>query len=476
MNSLHALIVEDLDFWQDAMHEVLSDAGYRVWVASSYDEALEALAQHEYHLAVIDPVLDDANRHNRDGLRVLQHILDERLDTCALDMQSARVLIVEDEPEWQDIVSELLADEGHTCRAAHDYESALAQLDQESFNVVFLDMMLHQFDLPVRGGSGWRLLDLLVEGHPRTKVVVLSGRATAGEAARLVRDYPIAAFIDKGEEDVEAQIMEAVRQAMQAPSLRIQTFGQFNVWRDGQLIDPWKRVQAQTVVKLLLVRRAAGGRAVSPDELMEWLWPESDPESGRKKLLPLLSNARRTLEPDIEPRDSNFILRSSNGYYFDLGGDVTWDVHDFWRLVREAGVQERAGELEAAIAAYKGACALYVGDFLAEDRYAPWAIPQRQALQDEYRDSLASLAEAHAALGRYADAVRAGEAALKVDPLLESVYRQLMRYHYCAGDKGQALKVYRNCEKLFDELFGEGPTPQTRHLLEAISNNAELDC
>lgn len=389
-------------------------------------------------------------------------------------MHSARVLIVEDQAEWQDIVAELLTDEGHTYRAARDYESALDWLAQESFNVVFLDMMLHQFDLPVRDGSGWRLLDLLVEQHPRTKVVVLSGRATAGEAARLVRDYPIADFIDKGEQDVDEQILEAVRQAMQAPALRIQTLGQFNVWRDGQLIDPWKRVQAQTVVKLLLIRRAAGGRAVSPDELMEWLWPESDPESGRKKLLPLLSNARRTLEPDIEPRDSNFILRNSTGYYFDLEGDVSWDVQDLRRLVREASAHERAGDLQAAIASYEAAHALYAGDFLAEDRYAPWAIPQRQALQDEYRDSLASLARAYAALGRYADAVRAGQAALEVDPLLESVYRQLMRYHYCAGDKGQALKVYRNCEKIFDELFGEGPAPQTRHLFEAISNNAEL--
>ena len=112
-------------------------------------------------------------------------------------MLPARVLIVEDEPEWQNIVSELLADEGHIYRTAHSYESALAQLDQESFNVVFLDMMLHEFDLPVRGGTGWRLLDYLVEQRPRTKVIVLSGRATAGEAARLVRDYPVAAFIDK---------------------------------------------------------------------------------------------------------------------------------------------------------------------------------------------------------------------------------------------------------------------------------------
>jgi DNA-binding SARP family transcriptional activator/ActR/RegA family two-component response regulator len=390
-------------------------------------------------------------------------------------MLQARVLVVEDEPEWQNIVGELLADEGHVCRAATSYESALARLDQEFFNVVFLDMMLSEFDLPVRGGTGWRLLDHLVEQCPRTKVIVLSGRATAGEAARLVRDYAVADFIDKGEKDVEAQILDAVRQAMQAPSLRIQTFGQFNVWRDGRLIDPWERAQAKTIVKLLLIRRAAAGRAVSPDELMEWLWPESDPESGRKRLLPLVSNARHTLEPDVEPRDSNFILRSSTGYYFDLSGDVTWDVRDFRQFVHEAGVQERAGELEAAAAAYEAASELYVDDFLAEDRYASWAIPQRQALQREYRDALSSLANVYAALGRYGDAIRAGEAALEADPLLESVYRQLMRYHYRAGDKGQALKVYRNCEKLFGELFGEGPAPQTKHLFEAISNNAELD-
>lgn len=391
-------------------------------------------------------------------------------------MPAARVLIVEDEPDWLDLVKELLSDEGYICRPASNYEQALATLDRESFNVVILDMMLHEFDLPVRDGTGWRLLDCLVEHRPRTRVVVLSGRATAGEAARLVRDYPIVTFIDKSEEDVETQILAAVRAATRAPSLRIQTFGQFSIWRDGKLIDPWERGQAVTVVKLLLIRRAAGGRAVALDELIEWLWPDSDPESGRKKLLPLLSSARHALEPDIEPRDSSFILRSSTGYYFDLSGDVTWDVLDFRRLAGEAAGHLRAGEFETAILAYEAARTLYAGDFLAEDRYAVWAIPQRRELQNEYRDLLTGLAEAYAALGRYTEAIQAGKTALEVDPMLESVYRQLMRYYYCAGDKGQALKIYRNCAKLFDELFGEGPTPQTKHLFEAISNNAELEC
>ncbi len=390
-------------------------------------------------------------------------------------MPTARVLIVEDETEWQNIVIELVTDEGHTCCVANSYESALARLGQESFNVVFLDMMLHEFDQSVRGGSGWRLLNYLVEQYPRTKIIIFSGRATAGDAAKLVREYAITTFIDKGELDVEDQILQAVRQALQAPSLRIQTLGQFNLWRNGQLIDPWEQAQAKTLVKLLLARRAAGERAVSPDELVGWLWSEADEESGRKKLLPLINSARHALEPDIEPQDSNFILRSSSGYYFDLSGDVTWDVLDLRQRLQEASARQREGDLAAAVSAYEAARALYADDFMAEDRYAPWAIPQRQALQTEYRDALSALAEAYAGLGRYADAIRAAEAALGVDPLIESVYRQLMRYHYRAGDKAKALKVYRDCEKLFGELFGEGLAPQTRQLFTAISNDAQLE-
>lgn len=86
---LRVLIVEDLAFWQDALRDILNDAGCRIWIASSYAQALETLAQHEVQLAVIDPVLDDTNRHNRDGLRVLRYILDERPGVHAIVFTSS---------------------------------------------------------------------------------------------------------------------------------------------------------------------------------------------------------------------------------------------------------------------------------------------------------------------------------------------------------------------------------------------------
>jgi CheY-like chemotaxis protein len=89
MTEYDALIVDDLDCWQDTLSEALTDAGYRVCVAASYAEAMDALGRQRFHLAIIDPVLDDANRRNRDGLRVLRHILDRWPAICSVVVTSS---------------------------------------------------------------------------------------------------------------------------------------------------------------------------------------------------------------------------------------------------------------------------------------------------------------------------------------------------------------------------------------------------
>jgi DNA-binding SARP family transcriptional activator/ActR/RegA family two-component response regulator len=386
-----------------------------------------------------------------------------------------RVLVVENREDWQYIVAQTLNEQGYFWRVARNAQEALLEMEKENFHLVVLDLKLQLHELPLRSTEGWLLLDHLVETRPRTKVLILSGRAGPGDVADLLTNYPIIGFIEKRSFNAEA-IKEAVEQATQAPELRIQTLGQFRLWRDGQAIEVWERPQAESIVKLLLVRRARGGRAVAADELITRLWPDSDEESGRKKLLPLISVARHTLEPDIEPRDSNFILRSANGYFFDLSGRVTWDVIEFRKHLQRGQQLARAEQWAEAIVELEKGRDLYKGDFLAEDRYDDWAIDIRREVSVEYRDLLLNLADACAALGRYSHAIEACEIALRKDPLLESVYRRLMRFHYCHGEKGQALKVYRDCLKLFEELFGESPTPATRQLHQAIMDDEPIDC
>ncbi|MEM7034410.1 MAG: BTAD domain-containing putative transcriptional regulator, partial [Chloroflexota bacterium] len=344
-----------------------------------------------------------------------------------------------------------------------------------NFHLVLLDLKLQTNELPMNSNEGWLLLDHLVEAFPKTKILIISGQASPHDVAQLLTRYPIIGFVEK-QHFTREKITEAVAQATKAPALRIQTLGQFKLWRDGEAITNWERPQAEMIAKLLLTRRASGDRAISSEELITRFWPDADETSGRKKLLPLISNARRTIEPDIEPRDSNFILRTTNGYFFDLTGHITWDALAFREALQRGNHCLRQEDWEGAIMAYEKGAKLYQGDFLAEDRYADWTLSLRHELANDYRDLQISLADCHAALGDYDKAIAACEIALRKDPILESGYRRLMRFHYCNQEKGLALRVYRDCVKLFEELVEGTPTPATRHLHDDIINDRSIDC
>ena len=385
------------------------------------------------------------------------------------------VLLVENQTSWQKIVTEILDKAGYFWRVAGNASEALQILGEISFHLIILDLKLQENELPLPSSEGWRLLDYMVETQFKTKVVILSGEAKPDEAVKLVTQYPIIIdFIEKQNFSPQ-KIIDAVNQATQVPELRIQSFGQFRIWRDGQLIGVWERPQAEILVKLLLIRRARQGHTVAADELITYLWPDADEESGRKKLLPLISNARRTLEPDIESRHSNFIVRDANGYYFELSDQVTWDLLEFHEHLRCGRRSAREKRWTEAIIELEKGRALYQGDFMEEDRYADWAIDIRREITNDFLELLVPLADAYALTGHYHQAIAVCETALQKDPLLESVYRRLMRLHYCNGEKGQALKVYRDCLTLFEELFGESPTPPTRQLREAIANDQPVE-
>ena len=549
MQNPHVLVVEDREDWQDIVCNAISEVGYTPYSVKSYDQAIQALDKTDFQLAIVDPVLDMANRFNRDGLSVIQRITEtqpevpiviltgsltqdlkkslqhlspnapvlykeswkrnefaalvqklafegeakdktserERSDTPAQVAQtltppsrgkainSPRILLVENREDWQNIVTGILDDMGCFWRVAATAEAALREMELENFHLVILDLKLQANDLPLTSNEGWLLLDFLTESRPKTKIMILSGRAGPSDVAQLLTSYPIIKFVEKQRFSSQL-IRDAVAQATKAPALRIQTLGQFKLWRDGQLIDAWERPQAETLVKLLLVRRARGEQVVSADELIDRLWQNTNLTDGRKKLLPLISNARRTIEPDIEPRDSNFILRGANGYLFDINGQVTWDLIDFQDALLLGQSHLTQENWSEAVDAFEKGLALYSGDFLAEDRYVEWVMEIQRELSRSFRDLLINLADAYTALGNYPKAISACEMALRKDPLLESVYRRLMKLHYCQGEKGQALKVYRDCIKLFEELFGESPTPATRHLKEAIANDEPIDC
>jgi len=74
------LLVEDLERFFTPIMRWLREEGYKVTLARSYDEALQALDVNHYHLAIVDIRLEDADEENEAGMRLLRDIEDRQLN------------------------------------------------------------------------------------------------------------------------------------------------------------------------------------------------------------------------------------------------------------------------------------------------------------------------------------------------------------------------------------------------------------
>ena len=93
---------------------------------------------------------------------------------------SSRILIVDDEESIRFTFEAFLVDEGYEVVTAADLEGGLEQLDQEAFDLVFLDILLGR-------ESGLDALKACREKNPNLPVVMITGSPEIETAAEAVR-------------------------------------------------------------------------------------------------------------------------------------------------------------------------------------------------------------------------------------------------------------------------------------------------
>lgn len=249
-------------------------------------------------------------------------------------------------------------------------------------------------------------------------------------------------------------------------SLEIFLLGPFEIKRDGQLIpeEAWHTRQARQVLKVLITERQ---HIVPAERLLDWLWPNADPDRAATTLRTAVSTLRRVLEPDRSRyTPSRYVLTQSPGYRF-AGRDEVWlDVVEFEALLDAA--QDPALPLAQKQDLLGRALALYRDDYLSDDPYVDWALPEREHLAERYLQALADLAEVYAAQGQLAQAIACCRRVLVRDPGREPVVRALMRYQVRAGDTVAALRTYDRCRRHLAEELGVDPSPPSQALHQAI--------
>src|SRR6266542_4373914 len=147
------------------------------------------------------------------------------------------------------------------------------------------------------------------------------------------------------------------------PTVKIQLLSRFSVAVDGVPIsgDAWRSRRAADVVKLLAL---APAHRMNRTEVMEALWPESDPEAAGTNLRKALHFAR------LATGDERSIVNERGVLVLWPDARLETDVERF----EDAAQRAMNGGDEALC---RAAADLHSGDLLPDDRYESWAAEPR---------------------------------------------------------------------------------------------------
>jgi DNA-binding SARP family transcriptional activator len=188
------------------------------------------------------------------------------------------------------------------------------------------------------------------------------------------------------------------------------------------------------------------------------LWPDRSQGRSAANLRSTLWRLRRQGLPILVSTSSHLSLAA------DLSVDtleVTAMVH---RLIDPSAVcfaddldpQALAGEL--------------LSDWSTED----WLVVERERFRQLRLHGLEAMCMRLQALDRHGEAIEAGLAAVRGEPLRESAHRVLIAAHLAEGNHQEALRQYRWCERILRDELSIRPSPQTTRLVEraAVRNDA----
>jgi DNA-binding NtrC family response regulator len=131
-----------------------------------------------------------------------------------------RILIVEDDPDWQKELSSILSEAGYQCEIAEDYATGLESLRGHCPSTLLLDLQLCKHNTNEEF-LGWKLAKQALESS--VPIIIVTGHPSVSGARKAFRDYRVIDFLDKEKldrEELERRVSEGVK-ASQEHSLSL---------------------------------------------------------------------------------------------------------------------------------------------------------------------------------------------------------------------------------------------------------------
>jgi DNA-binding NtrC family response regulator len=100
-----------------------------------------------------------------------------------------KVLLVDDEVDFLDTLSERMRDRGMNVSTTTSAEEALKKVDAESYDAIVLDLMMPEMD-------GLELLKAIKKKRPELQVILLTGYASVGKGIEAMK-FGAVDFLEK---------------------------------------------------------------------------------------------------------------------------------------------------------------------------------------------------------------------------------------------------------------------------------------
>jgi DNA-binding SARP family transcriptional activator len=236
-----------------------------------------------------------------------------------------------------------------------------------------------------------------------------------------------------------------------AAQLEVRLLGPFGArLNSGRAVAlPTKKAQA-----LLAYLALRPGRACARETLMALLWGEAGERQARQSFRQALSSLRRVVgKSGLLVDGESVALRPSA---------ISVDVRLFERLVAKA----EPAALARVVSLYGGD--LLEGLSLGEESFEAWLRAERQRLRELAVGALTRLLGHQSKRGTSDEAIQTAVRLLALDPLQESVHRELMRLYVRQGRPGAALRQHQTCVATLQRELGAAPEPDTKRLYREI--------
>jgi len=233
--------------------------------------------------------------------------------------------------------------------------------------------------------------------------------------------------------------------ASTAPSVRLSLLKGF------QLVCDQRPVVLPYGAQRLLAFLGLHERPQQRDSVAGALWTDSSEDHAAASLRSALWRLRR---PGVD-------LLSVDGRRIGLARHVAVDVREMFAFARRVINPTQSCDL-AEIDSF-----VLDGDVLP-DWYEDWVMLERERFRQIRLHALEAVCERYSRAERHAQAVEAGLAAVREEPLRESANRCLIKAFLAEGNQLEARRQYQRFDKLVGKELGIAMSAQMRELASAF--------